>query len=171
MTLRAVPSPDTIPEDGPQTMGAALAKIDHLEDIAQGLERKIRGLILENAGLRREAEVAARNSPLWDEAEALFGVWKRATGRTRCRFSVERFQLVEGFLHADGYETCARAVVGRVFDHFENTRKNGTTVHYHEWERIFGGQANATKPHRGAFEESANRAPSDWRQRLEGWSK
>ena len=170
MTLRAVPSPGELPEDGPQTFAEALYEVSRLEDIAQGLERKIRGLILENANLRREAEVQARNSPLWGEAEALFGVWKEATGRKRCRFSVDRFQLVEGFLHSDGYERCAQAIIGRAFDHFENTRKNGSTVHYHEWERIFGGQANSTKPHRGAFEESANRAPSDWRERLQGWT-
>jgi hypothetical protein len=47
-------------------------------------------------------------------------------------------------------------VSGIAFDHFTGTRKNGTAIHYSEWERVFKDA--------GQVERFANAAPQGWRE-------
>lgn len=157
--MSAVPHLRVVTEDGEVLDECPGCK--HREDVVAGLERDIRGWAARYQELKRDKDREARESDLWDDAERLFKLWRRATGRKRCRFSTDRFYLVEPFLRRDGFERCAQAVIGRAFEHYTVQRKNGTTKRFHEWERIFDS--------RGEFEESANRIPKDWRERLEKW--
>lgn len=145
-------------ETGEVVEGEQCPECQHKDDVIAGLERDIRGWAARYRELRRDLEQEARQSDLWPLGERLFVIWQRLTGRRRAKFSYDRFRLVEPFLRKDGFELCAMAIVGRVFDHHTVTRRNGTTKHFYEWERIF--------KNRGEFEDSANRRPADWQERL-----
>lgn len=144
------------------------------EQIMGELEKKQRGLLLQIANLKRDQEAAARASGQWPVAVRLFAIWRKATGRKRCQFSFDRFNLVEPFLreydrtrHQDisadpgpprtPVEEAIAAIIGRATDHYSVSRPNGTTRHFNEWERIF--------KNRGEFDESVARRPRDWRER------
>lgn len=127
--------------------------------------------------LKLDKEAEAREHEAYDTALDLFSLWCRAAGEAEgkdkpkgAKFSAERFRLILPFITNDGTDLCVRAIVGRCFQHFFQRRDNGSTIHYLEFERIFGskGQGNTARDN---FEESANRAPKDWRQRAEalGW--
>lgn len=142
------------------------------EDVVAGLERKIRGLIMENAKLRRDKEKEARDSGLWPIALRMFNLWRKAAG-SKARFKYDRFEVIEPFLR--GYrpdkhfvspdqgppqnplEECVAAIIGRTSDYFSTTRPNGTTRKFNEFERIFADSKEC--------EESQARRPRDWRAR------
>lgn len=147
------------------------------EDIINGLERKIRGLIMENANLRRDKEAEAKRSGLWPVGVRLFALWKKAASSKGSKFKYDRFALVEPFLRSydrekhfvsaqtgppqNPLEECVAAIIGRVFDHYGKdgsvTRENGTRKHFFEFERIFASSKE--------FDESVARRPRDWRER------
>jgi hypothetical protein len=133
------------------------------DDVITGLERDIRGWAMRYQDLKRDREKEAREDPRWPDAVRLFRLYCRLTGKggkpRKLTWTVERFWLCEPFLRKHGIGMCERAIVGRVFDHYSAKRKNGSTIRYFEWERIF---ANAKE-----FEESANRAPKDFVSELE----
>lgn len=136
---------------------AELAKnVARQEAEIAGLQRDIRGWAYRYDQLRRDLEAEAREHDLYDTALDLFAYWREATGRKGCRFSADRFYMVLPYLQKDGVERCQQAIDGRVADHYTAQRKNGSTIHYHEWERIFGKR-------RSDFEESCNRAPIPYR--------
>ena len=127
------------------------------DDEIEGLQRDILGWTTRYANLKRDKEAEAKASEYWRPAMEVFKAWKKATNHPRCGWTVERFELVERFLRNEKYgrEMCLRAVAGIAFDHFQGTRKNGTTIHYDEWERCFKDA--------GQVERFANCAPRDWR--------
>lgn len=129
----------------------------------KGAERDLNGWRARYENLRRDVEAEARADPLWPDGVRLFKLYCRLTGKDgkprRLAWNAERFALAHPHLKRHGLAMCERAVVGRVFDHFVGQRKNGSPIHYYEWERIF---ASAKE-----FEESANRAPLDFVSELE----
>lgn len=154
----------TISESGEATEGCARCslheqEIQALRDSIEGLERDLNAWRVRYADLKRDKDAEARKDPLWPDAVRLFKLYKRLTGRPRLNWTVERFDLCRPFLKKHGIGMCERAVVGRVFEHYSAKRKNGTTIHYWEWERIFKDARE--------FEESCNRAPLDFLSELE----
>lgn len=121
--------------------------------------------------LKADKEARAQKSPLWPKAVQLFQLYCCVTGKPdkprKLTWNAERFDLVRPLLEKHGAEMCVRAIMGRATDHFTAKRANGTTVHYHEWERIFGSKGNG-QTCASNFEESCNRAPADWRELAEG---
>jgi hypothetical protein len=139
------------------------------EDEIKGLERDIRGWAARYAELKRDREREAREHDAWPIGMRLFRVYCQLTPRQdgqprRLSFDAARFECWLQHFHKWGEEMCLRAIVGRVFDHHTAQRKNGTTIHYFEWERIFGNAGKMTPTEN--FEESCRRAPADWRERL-----
>lgn len=152
---------------------AALHTLDQTEIKLKGAERDLNSWRVRFEELRRDKEAEAREHELWDAALDLFDLWRKATARaagrkkpSRAKFSGDRFYLVLPFIKRYSVEDCQRAIIGRAFDHFTDERKNGSTIHYFEWERIFGSMGQG-KTADANFTESANRAPKDWRQRVE----
>ena len=145
----------------------ACPKCLDLKDKLKGAERDLNGWRARYADLQRDKERDARADELWPEATNLFRLYCHLTGKPgkprKLTWNAERFELVRPFLKKHGPEMCARAIIGRVSDHFTSQRANGSTIHYHEWERTFGskgqGQTCASN-----FEESCNRAPADWKE-------
>jgi hypothetical protein len=134
-------------------------EIQGLLDEIAGLKRSLAAESRRYAELKRDKEEEARNSQLWPTAVRIFQAWQKATGHSRMAFDYKRFELVAPHLKRKGHgpEYCLAAVAGRVYDHYSSTRKNGTVIHYWEWERIFENI--------GSLEESARRVPRDWRER------
>ena len=149
---------------------ALRAEVQGLQDKLKGAERDLNGWRVRYQELKRDREKDARADALWPQGTELFRLYCRLTGKEgkprKLTWSAERFELVRPLLAKHGTELCVRAIVGRVADHFTSQRANGSTIHYHEWERIFGskgqGQTCASN-----YEESANRAPTDWKARAE----
>lgn len=140
------------------------------EDEIAGLQRDVRGWAARYKELERDKETEARAHELWQPAMRLFKLYCHLTPRKngsprKLTWDAERFEMVRPFLKKHGVELCERAIVGRVFDHFTGTRANGSKIHYHEWERIFGSKGDGATA-ASNFEESCNRAPADWRDRL-----
>lgn len=147
------------------------------DDVIDAQQRQIRGLILQVANLKRDAEAEARRAGTWAVAARLFVLWKRASGHARSRFEYDRYALIERFLRgerearispitgppASAVEECVAAIIGRTADCYVSKRRNGTAQRFDEWERIFGaaGKGSATQN----FEESMARRPRDWRAR------
>jgi hypothetical protein len=146
-----------------QEVAGLQAEIQMLKDQLKGADRDVNTWRHRYADLRRDKDAEARADPLWPDAVRLFKLYCRLTGKPgqprRLTWNVERFELVHPFLKKHGLYACERAVVGRVFDHYTDRRKNGSTIHYYEWERIF---KNAKE-----FEESANRAPVPFASELQ----
>jgi hypothetical protein len=123
--------------------------------------------------LKRDKEAEAKEHELWDTILDLHSLWRHAAGEAegkskpkRSQLTGERFWLALPFLKKHGERMCQRAIIGRCFDHFTGKRGNGSPVHYLEWERIFGSKGQGATA-AANFEESANRAPKDWEERLE----
>jgi hypothetical protein len=140
------------------------------DDTIAGLNRKLNGTLAELGALKRDKEQEAREDGLWPKATRLFQVYCRMTPKKNgaprdLYWGFERFEMVKPFLKKHGEEMCLRAIVGRVFDHYKSQRANGSTIHYHEWERIFGSKGDGATA-ASNFEESCNRAPADWKDRL-----
>lgn len=162
---------------------------EHKDGVIGELNHKLNAALGQVAALKRNHEKEARASQLWPIGERLFEIWKGATTppgkkRSPARFTYKRFSVIEPFireLEADGdgliaepevltldvgierppngiFEECCAAIIGRVDDHFAKQRKNGTTIHYFEFERIFEDPKQ--------MEESRDRRPRDWRDRL-----
>lgn len=141
------------------------------DDEIEGLQRDIRGWAARYAELKRDREREAREHVLWPVALRLFRVYCQLTPRKdgkprKLGWDADRFECVRPHLEKWGEEMCLRAIVGRVFDHHVSERRNGTPIHYYEWERIFGNAGKMTPAEN--FEESCKRAPADWRGRLPG---
>lgn len=136
-----------------------------------GLEHEIRSLAYKLEEAKRDKDAEAREHDLWDRALDLHALWCAAAAeaegkkKKRNKLNGERFWMVLPFLKGDGIEMCARAIVGRCFHHYSDQRPNGSTIYYNEWERIFGNKGKGCTA-RSNFEESVNRAPTDWRQRI-----
>ena len=151
--------------------------LDAAESKLKGAERDLNGWRVRFEELRRDKEAEAREHELWNSALDLFDLWRRAAAQAegkakpkRSKFSADRFFLVLPFLKKYDLEMCQRAIIGRCFDHYgadgKVRRKNGSPIHYCEFERIFGamGQGKTASTN---FEESCNRAPADWRRRID----
>lgn len=145
-----------VTEDG-ELLDGCPACAEH-EDTIAGLERTIRSQAGTIARLSRNRRAEAEAHADWPVVEQLFVVWQKLAGKPRCAFDWKRFELAQPFLSKDGYEVCLQAIVGRTFDCYVTKRKNGTSKAFNEWERIFAD--------RGEFEDSANRRPDDWRDRV-----
>lgn len=134
-----------------------------------GLEHEIRSLSYKLEELKRDREADARAHELWTPALDVFGLWRTVTGKIegknrRIQLSGERFYLVLPFLKSEGEGECQQAVIGRCADHYTSTRQaNGSTIHYWEWERIFGSMGQGQTA-RSNFEESRDRAPDNWQR-------
>jgi hypothetical protein len=153
----------------------------------KGAERDINAWRVRYEDLRRDKEAEAREHELWDPAMDLFALWKlaatghsvedgppwRKSGKARkksSKFSADRFFMVLPLLKRYGEAMCQRAVIGRCWDHYSDQRANGSTIHYCEWERIFGSKGQGATVSSN-FEESANKAPPDWEERVEKLKK
>ena len=134
----------------------------------------IRGLNYKLSKLKRDLDAEARADKRWPVGKRLFIIWQRVTERPGTKWKWDRFGLVEGFLK-DGstgpdealldpgpprndFEKCAAAIIGRGLDCFSTKRKNGKVQKFNEWERIFKNS--------GEMDESMERRPRDWRERL-----
>lgn len=167
-------------------LGAANLANEKAEVEIAGLQGEIRSLSFKLEQLKRDKEAEMRGHDAYDRIMDLFTLWLRATemcersygerktkAHKRGTLTAERFFKVLPLLTKHGPEICQRAIIGRVYHHFASQRPNGSTIRYCEWERIFGNKgAGATVA--GNFEESANRAPDDWKERAdalmsEGW--
>lgn len=142
-----------------------------LEDEVSGLERVIRSQAATITALERDREAEARAHAAWPTAVEQFRLYCQLTpkqnGKPRgLRFDAARFECWLPHFKKWGAEMCLRAIVGRVFDHHVGERKNGTAIHYYEWERIFGNLGKGTPAEN--FEESVRRAPTNWRELLPG---
>lgn len=140
-----------------EQLGPLADEVQGLHDEIRGLHRDVKAEHRRYENLKRDKNREAREHQLWPLAVKLWRYYCRLTG-SRAKFSGERFFLVLPFLEDEGAELCQRAIDGRVAEHFSTTRRNGTTKHYWEWERIFGSMGQG-KTARDNFEESANRAP------------
>lgn len=152
----------------------AKAELAELEDVLTERDSTLKSLEGKLRKAKRDREREARDSDLWPIAERLFLIWKKATGNRspRSQLTADRFELVAPFLKGaeqdvigrqpgpprNALEDCCAAIIGRVFDHFSTTRANGSTKRYYEWDRIFGSA--------DGFEDSKDRRPRDWRDRL-----
>ena len=135
----------------------ASQEVQALRDREKGLESDVAKWQLKYYELQRDKEEEARGEPLWEQAEAVFEAWKTATGRKpRTDFDWRRYRLIEPFLKKKKYglPICLQAVAGIAYDHFSVQRKNGTTRHFNEWERVFKDSREV--------EERANAAPKGW---------
>lgn len=153
---------------------AAKGEIAELGDVLTERDSTLKSLEAKLRKAKRDREHEARGSDLWPIAERLFAIWKRATGNKspRSQLTADRFELVAPFLRGaeqdtittepgpprNALEDCCAAIIGRVFDHYSVVRANGSTKRFWEWDRIFGSADN--------FEDSRDRRPRDWRQRL-----
>lgn len=141
------------------------AEIQMLRDQLKGADRDVNGWRHRYQELKRDRDKEAREDVLWPQAVRVFRLYCKLTstredGKPRqLTWNADRFELIRPFLKKHGIGLCERAIVGRVFDHFTAKRANGSTKHFHEWERIFKNAAE--------FEESANRAPLDFVSSLE----
>jgi hypothetical protein len=139
------------------------AEIQMLRDHLKGAERDTNTWRHRYQELRRDKDADARKDPVWPDAVRCFKLYCRLTGKDgvprRLTWTVERFELIAPFLRKHKVGGCERAIVGRVFDHYSAKRKNGSTIRYWEWERIFKDARE--------FEESANRAPVPFVSELE----
>jgi hypothetical protein len=124
-----------------------------LEDQIAGLQRDVRGWAARYAELKRDKSQAAKQHPLYPDAEIAFKHWQAACNHKRSQFTADRFWLVQPFLDNPKYglKIVMQAIEGAAFDAYEVRRKNGSTKRFDEWERIF---ANT-----GSIEDYANRAP------------
>lgn len=127
------------------------------DDEIRGLQRDLRGWMTRYANLERDKRAEARSSDLWPAAQAVFRVWRQATGHGRSPWTEDRFWQIEPFLSNPKYgpDLCLRAVAGIAFDHYVSSRKNGTAIHYDEWSRCFKDADHV--------ERFANAAPQGWR--------
>ena len=152
-----------------------LATSEHEVEVA-GLQHTIRSLSYKLEELKRDKEAEAREHELWDPTMDLFTLWLRAAeccerqhderktkAHKRSKLTATRFFCALPFLSKEGVEMCQQAIIGRVYQHFYDRRANGTRIRYFEFQRIFESE----KRFAGAFEESANRRPTDWRERVE----
>jgi hypothetical protein len=132
--------------------------VQALEDQISGLQRDIRGWTTRYEELKRDKRRAAKQHPLYADAETAFKHWRAACNHPNSQFTADRFWLIEPFLENPKYGLgiCMRAVEGAAYDCWEVKRKNGSTKRFDEWERIFKNT--------GSVEEYANRAP---RKKLE----
>jgi hypothetical protein len=146
-----------IDENGEQH--EATADVHKLEDRLSMAESDRSKWALKYHEVVRDKEQDALDNPLWAIAVRVFQAWAKATNHHKMAFDYKRFELVEPHLKRKqhGPEYCLAAVAGRVYDHYVDQRKNGTPLHYWEWERIFKNI--------GSLEESARRVPRDWRER------
>lgn len=147
-------------------LAAANSHATQLETTQRGLEREIRSLSYKLQKALEDREAKAREHELFNTAADLFALWCAAAGEAegrkkpkRSKFSGDRFWLVLPFIEKDSAEMCQRAIMGRTYDHFVAQRKNGSDRHFCEWSRIFAS--------RDEFEDSCNRAPKDWAERVE----
>jgi hypothetical protein len=115
------------------------------------LIRKMRGLARELGELRRDKQAEAEDSELWPRAVKHFQRWQRESNHPRCKWTAERFYLIEPFLKHHEDVMIERAIIGHCYDPFTTKRKNGTTRVFNGWDLLFRDDAH--------FEESANKAP------------
>lgn len=131
-----------LPADGPQTFGEALALAADLEKQLAGAERDIRAWRKRYGDLKADKEQEAHSHKLWAKAEMLFTEWRIATGRTRSRFSHDRFWLCEPYLRVDGFVVCRWAVWGVAYEPFTKTLPSGLVERYDDFELAFKTRGN-----------------------------
>ena len=168
------------PETGELHDPRECAECKRKDDVIADHERTLRKKGAEITALRRDREAEARGSQLWPIAERLFAIWKAATNNTSSRsvLTFDRFEDVKPFIRDSEGETlsyqpgpprnsleeCAAAIIGRTAYPYEQKRANGTIQRFHEWDRIFGTAGKRASS--ANFEESRDRRPRDWRERL-----
>ncbi len=132
-----------------------------LQDEVAGLQQTIRsqgGLLGKYA---RENDDDLRRHAEWERGRRLFKVWQRATGKTRSRWSINRFKAAKPFLETYEDELILRAIEGIAYDPMvaSEPRKNGTGRDvFNDWETLFKSDA--------AFERYCNKAPRTWKDDL-----
>jgi hypothetical protein len=136
------------------------------DDEIAGLQRDVRGWAHRYAELKRDKEQEAREHQLWPTAVVIVKAWRALCNHPRSSFGAAEFELIRPFLQDKQYGQdldgrklmCLRAVAGASFDAFKTKRKNGSWKRHDGLDLIFRN--------RSKFEEFANRAPADWRERL-----
>jgi hypothetical protein len=151
-------------------MAALVYQVDMLETQLKKAEMDANRWRWKHEELKRDKEAEARKDALWPQAVRLMLLYNRLTAKSpdkprKLALNHERFDMVRPFLKKHGIAMCERAIVGRVFEHFTGQRANGSTIHYYEWERIFGNLGKGSGIQN--FEESCNRAPLDFVSELE----
>lgn len=128
-------------------------KCAHLEDVIKGLERDIRGWAARYAELNRDLSKQAREHPMYQDVQMLFGYWKRACRHPKSQFTADRFWLMQPFFDRHGDALCRRAIDGAAFDCMTKQRRNGSWERFDSVELIFRDE--------GKFESFCNRAPRE----------
>jgi len=110
--------------------------------------------------LRREdPEKKLREHADWHRGHTLFKTWQRATGRTRTRWTTERFRACMPYLAEYEDELIVRAITGIAYDPFTTRQKNGLEEKHDGWHTLFKST--------DSFERFANKAPLNWHDTLE----
>lgn len=115
-------------------------EIRRLQDEVMGLKRDVRAWHYRYAELARDKEQEAMDHKLWPAAVELFAYWKQVCKHPQTEWMSDRFWIVLPFLKKYGFYKCKAAIAGAAYDHYSDTRRNGTAVHYNEWHRIFSAK-------------------------------
>lgn len=143
-----------LPQDGPQTLSAALERIADLEGEVTLFKDSANSWRLRYENLQRSQVARIEADPMYDVVKVVFDYWRDVCKHPRSKLDKTRFELAKPIVKAEGIEMSKRAIDGAAYDPFTKTQKNGKVKRYDGFDLIFRDRAK--------FEDFCNRAPGDY---------